>query len=120
MSSQKRVKVIWRDISNKFFFVWLFCNMSQVMYFCLWDGVEINKILLALFFGLTKGVSHSRAIIYGSVAVPLGKKEEVPDPSHTHKWTVFVRGVGSEDISRFIKKVTFKLHESFEQPTRGD
>lgn len=54
-------------------------------------------------------------IIYGNSAVALKK----PDNDHTHKWTVFVRGFNNEDISTYVRKVVFKLHESFLQPTRG-
>ncbi|KAI8831771.1 yeats family-domain-containing protein [Chytriomyces cf. hyalinus JEL632] len=40
------------------------------------------------------------------------------DPSHTHRWTVFVRGANDGDISPIIKRVSFKLHESFVPPVR--
>ncbi|KAJ3278689.1 YEATS domain-containing protein 4 [Borealophlyctis nickersoniae] len=65
-----------------------------------------------------KGVTHVRAIIYGSTAVPLGKKDVASDPSHTHKWSVYLRGLYGEDMSYLIKKVVFKLHESFASPVR--
>ncbi|ORX34879.1 yeats-domain-containing protein, partial [Piromyces finnis] len=61
-------------------------------------------------------VTIVKPIIYGSYAVPLQKKLE---NGHTHRWTVFVRGVNGEDISTYIKKVVFRLHESFENPNRG-
>lgn len=54
-------------------------------------------------------------ILYGNSAVALKK----PDNDRTHKWTVFVRGFNNEDISTYVRKVVFKLHESFLQPTRG-
>lgn len=54
-------------------------------------------------------------IIYGNSAVALKK----PENEHTHKWTVFVRGFNNEDISTYVRKVVFKLHESFAQPNRG-
>lgn len=38
---------------------------------------------------------------------------------HTHTWTVFVRPFMNEDASRWIRKVQFKLHESYANPTRG-
>jgi YEATS domain-containing protein 4 len=65
-----------------------------------------------------KGVTLERRIVYGSVAVPL----EVKPPGnedHTHTWAVYLRGHNGEDISHFVKRVTFKLHHSFEQPQRG-
>lgn len=39
-------------------------------------------------------------------------------PDHTHRWTVYVRGVDGADITHWLKKVSFKLHESFAQSTR--
>ncbi|KAL2916378.1 NuA4 histone H4 acetyltransferase complex and the SWR1 complex subunit [Polyrhizophydium stewartii] len=56
--------------------------------------------------------------IYGSTATPISKKDNPSDPSHTHKWSVYVRGVNGEDLSFCIKRVTIKLHESFAVPTR--
>eukprot|EP00833_Pecoramyces_ruminatium_P016114 jgi/Orpsp1_1/1190146/evm.model.d7180000076901.1 len=62
-----------------------------------------------------KNVTIVKPIVYGSYAVPLQKKLE---NGHTHRWTVFVRGLNGEDISTYIKKVVFRLHESFENPNR--
>ncbi|KAJ3194934.1 hypothetical protein HK101_001544 [Irineochytrium annulatum] len=60
-----------------------------------------------------------RPIVYGSSAYTIGKKDPPPvDPSHTHRWTVYLRGHNGEDISFFIKKVSFKLHESFPNHVR--
>ncbi|XP_059610252.1 protein AF-9 [Phlebotomus argentipes] len=36
----------------------------------------------------------------------------------THDWELFVRGCDSHDISHFIDKVVFNLHESFPKPKR--
>ena len=46
------------------------------------------------------------------------KKDIPPDPSHTHKWSVYVKGVDGEDISYLFKRITIKIHESFSNPTR--
>lgn len=59
--------------------------------------------------------SFNFPIIYGNSAVALKK----PENEHTHKWTVFVCGFNNEDISTYVRKVVFKLHESFLQPSRG-
>ncbi|KAI9007387.1 yeats family-domain-containing protein [Gaertneriomyces semiglobifer] len=64
------------------------------------------------------GVILSRPIIYGSTATLLKSSEKSADETHTHKWSVYVRGIHNEDLSIWIKKVTFKLHESFENPKR--
>lgn len=63
----------------------------------------------------TNQKSFTFPIIYGNSAVALKK----PENEHTHKWTVFVRGFNNEDISTYVRKVVFKLHESFLQPSRG-
>ncbi|KAG0032362.1 NuA4 histone H4 acetyltransferase complex and the SWR1 complex subunit [Podila clonocystis] len=64
-----------------------------------------------------KNIAVSRPIIYGNSATPLNGKK-VTDPDHTHRWTISVRGVNNEDISYFIKKVAFKLHDTYENPNR--
>lgn len=61
------------------------------------------------------GKSFKRSIVYGSLATPIKK----PDTDHTHKWTVYVRPFNEkEDMSKYVKRVTFKLHDSFAQPLR--
>ena len=63
----------------------------------------------------TKGVTLTKGIIYGSMSFYQGKKV---DEHNSHKWACYVRGVGDEDISIFIKKVVFQLHQSFTNPCR--
>src|ERR1700757_4755017 len=66
-----------------------------------------------------KGTVVTRALYYGNIASPLmGKKAS--DSDHTHKWTVLVRGVNNEDISFWVKKVTFRLHETYPNPQRSE
>ena len=56
-----------------------------------------------------------RPILYGNSATPLvGSQDE-----HTHCWTLYVRGLNNEDISYYVDRVEFKLHESFQPPIRG-
>lgn len=57
-----------------------------------------------------------KPFVYGSAAFWQGKN--VPESQHSHKWTVFLRGLENEDLSYFIEKVSFALHPSFEQPVR--
>ena len=65
-----------------------------------------------------KDVSIDKPIIWGSVSRPLTQKR--PDlEAHTHEWVVYVKGLEDEDLSRFVRKVVFKLHDSFESPNRG-
>lgn len=67
--------------------------------------------------------------MYGNTATPLKDSErtERTPPDHTHKWTIFVRDPhyadGKDkkrgDMSYFIKKVIFKLHDTYPQPSRS-
>lgn len=57
----------------------------------------------------------TKSIVYGSIATPIKK----PESDHTHKWTVYVKGAFNDDISAYVKKVVFRLHESFTNPTRS-
>lgn len=45
--------------------------------------------------------------------------KNIPDSQHSHKWTVYLRGLENEDLSYFIEKVSFTLHHSFAEPVRG-
>ncbi|MCJ1311731.1 NuA4 histone H4 acetyltransferase complex and the SWR1 complex subunit [Agyrium rufum] len=67
-----------------------------------------------------KGVSIYRPFTYGSVAKLIDPKNRPLNisPDHTHQWTVWVRGVDGEDISYWLKKVQFKLHETYSQSLR--
>ncbi|KAF9534590.1 yeats family protein [Crepidotus variabilis] len=78
-----------------------------------------------------RGVSIYRPIIYGNTAVVLNQKERDSSshPDHTHRWTLAVRSAasapdsevvgGADDLSYFIKRVTFKLHETYPNPSRN-
>ncbi|GAA94600.1 uncharacterized protein L969DRAFT_94614 [Mixia osmundae IAM 14324] len=88
-----------------------------------------------------KGISIHRPVIYGNTAVLLKPGEPAPT-GHTHRWTVGLRSAasplpastsssrgqgpssgqaigGCDDLSYFIKKVTFKLHDTYANPTRS-
>ncbi|XP_073971231.1 YEATS domain-containing protein 4 Gas41 [Rhodnius prolixus] len=66
--------------------------------------------------GRMKGVTVVKPIVYGNVARYFGKKRE--EDGHTHQWTVYVRPYHNEDISSYVKKVHFKLHESYANQNR--
>jgi len=51
----------------------------------------------------------------GTVSWHLGKNAK---DHATHKWTAYFRHADNEDITDIVKKVVFKLHESFADPTR--
>ncbi|XP_031572483.1 YEATS domain-containing protein 4-like [Actinia tenebrosa] len=63
-----------------------------------------------------KGVSIVKPIIYGNVSHYFGKKRETD--GHTHGWTVYIKPYKTEDMSSYVKKVHFKLHESYANPLR--
>jgi YEATS domain-containing protein 4 len=50
------------------------------------------------------------------VARYFGKKRE--EDGHTHQWTVYVKPYANEDMSGYVKKVHFKLHESYANQNR--
>ncbi|KAJ7584365.1 yeats family protein [Mycena floridula] len=78
-----------------------------------------------------RGVSIFRPIIYGNTATVLtpAERETSASPDHTHRWTVAVRSAaspenakdvgGADDLSYFIKRVTFKLHDTYPNPSRN-
>lgn len=73
-----------------------------------------------------KNVAITRPIVYGNSAIPLTAEEKADPkknipPDHSHKWTVFVRDPTdpSVKLDYFIKKVIFKLHDTYHQPSRS-
>ncbi|KAH8096676.1 yeats family protein [Cristinia sonorae] len=80
-----------------------------------------------------RGVTIHRPIIYGNTAVVLTPEEKALLPpnkqEHTHRWTVAVRSAasvpdsdivgGADDLSYFIKRVSFKLHDTYQNPNRN-
>ncbi|PWY87167.1 yeats-domain-containing protein [Aspergillus sclerotioniger CBS 115572] len=67
-----------------------------------------------------RGVSVFRPFVFGSEAQPFDPAKKPPNvpADHTHQWRVFVKGVNDEDISYWLKKVQFKLHETYAQNVR--
>ncbi|CAI4228424.1 unnamed protein product [Auanema sp. JU1783] len=63
-----------------------------------------------------KGKKIVKALVYGNTANPFGYKRE--SDGHTHHWTIFLRSFNNEDLSKFIRKVQFKLHDSYANSTR--
>jgi hypothetical protein len=78
-----------------------------------------------------QGLSIYRPIIYGNTAEVLTPEEREVHPSreHTHRWTVALRSAasaensdivgGADDLGYFIRRVTFKLHETYPNPSRS-
>lgn len=69
-----------------------------------------------------KNVSISVPILYGNHAIKLtdDKRTAITPPDHTHEWTVFLKPVLDDvDLTPLIKRVTFKLHETYDTPVRS-
>ncbi|KAI9248099.1 exocyst complex component Sec5-domain-containing protein [Sporodiniella umbellata] len=76
--------------------------------------LELGNVKELLVFSR---VCVSRPFYYGSIAYPLNGKK-ASDPDHTHRWTVMVKGLNNEDLTYYVKKVVFKLHETYPNPIR--
>jgi len=63
-----------------------------------------------------KGIHIVKPIVYGNISKSFGKKRE--EDGHTHQWTVYVKPYRNEDMSSYVKKVHFKLHDSYANPNR--
>lgn len=58
--------------------------------------------------------------VYGSEAHPFDPENRPANApaDHTHQWRVFVKGVNDEDVSYWLRKVQFKLHETYAHSVR--
>lgn len=68
-----------------------------------------------------KQITISKPIIYGNYATkfsPVNPRPLAAPTQHTHSWTIFVRDPTGNDLSTYIKKVVFKLHDTYPNPTR--
>ena len=70
-----------------------------------------------------KGVQIFRPFVYGTTAKPFDEKTNPKPPGvpedHTHSWTVFVKGIDDVDITYWLRRVQFKLHESIPNHVRS-
>ena len=60
--------------------------------------------------------------MFGNIAIPIdpAKRPEGVPQDHSHQWTVWVKGVDDEDISYWLKKVQFKLHDTYANSLRSE
>ena len=70
-----------------------------------------------------KGVQIFRPFVYGTTARLFDEKTN-PKPAgtpddHTHSWTVFIKGIDDVDITYWLRRVQFKLHESIPNHVRS-
>jgi YEATS family len=94
--------------------------------------VLFNQNNAFLLIKVKQGVTVHRPIIYGNTATVLTPEEKasLTFPDHTHRWTVAVRSAasaadsdivgGADDLGYFIKRVAFKLHDTYPNPTRSE
>ena len=70
-----------------------------------------------------KLVSVRRPFVYGTTARKFGPDNPAPPGTpegHTHSWEVFVRGIDDDvDITYWVRRVQFKLHESIANHSRS-
>eukprot|EP00792_Barthelona_sp_PAP020_P004887 TRINITY_DN2397_c0_g1_i1.p1 TRINITY_DN2397_c0_g1~~TRINITY_DN2397_c0_g1_i1.p1 ORF type:complete len:228 (-),score=61.14 TRINITY_DN2397_c0_g1_i1:602-1237(-) len=65
-------------------------------------------------------VTVLKKIVYGNYARFLTEEELKNAPQdHVYYWRVFVRGYNDEDISKWVQKISFVLHESFDPQVRS-
>ena len=38
---------------------------------------------------------------------------------HTHKWSIYVHSYSNDDLSAYVSKVQFRLHETYQNHVRG-
>ncbi|CAF3652927.1 unnamed protein product [Adineta steineri] len=57
-----------------------------------------------------------KPILYGNTAKHLGTKRDTD--GHTHKWSVYLRSYNNDDISTYVSKVQFRLHETYPNHSR--
>ena len=57
------------------------------------------------------------------VKLEVGHKSYIKDKpdayGYTHDWNVFVRAGDNQSIEKFIRKIVFNLHETFQNPKRS-
>lgn len=66
--------------------------------------------------GRVRGITIVKAVVVGNTSTYLGGKRETD--GHTHTWAVYLKPFQGEDMSTYVKKVHFKLHDSYSQPMR--
>lgn len=63
------------------------------------------------FGGRVKGVIIVKLIVYGNVVRYFGKKRE--EDGYIYQWIVYVKFYRNEDMLVYVKKIQFKLYESY-------
>lgn len=62
-----------------------------------------------------RGQRVVKPIIYGNTALILPQK--LPN-NHTHQWRLYLRSYNNDELGKYIRKVQFRLHESYPNQLR--
>ncbi|TKR77078.1 hypothetical protein L596_018117 [Steinernema carpocapsae] len=81
---------------------------------------DVEVIVGASSVERAKDVKIAKPLIIGNETVKLATpvKRGADDKDHTHEWKLYIRPYNQENLSRWIRKVQFKLHDSYENHTR--
>ncbi|CAF1587563.1 unnamed protein product [Rotaria sp. Silwood1] len=52
-----------------------------------------------------------KPILYGNTAKHFGSKRD--SDGHTHRWILYVRSFNNDDMSNYINRIQFRLHETY-------
>ncbi|GMM30220.1 YEATS domain-containing protein [Martiniozyma asiatica (nom. inval.)] len=69
-----------------------------------------------------KQITIAKPILLGNTAYkfsPTNPRPPNSPPEHTHSWTIFIRDPTGNDLSQYIKRVVFKLHDTYPNSTRS-
>ena len=84
------------------------------------DEEYISSVIKASNNKRLKNITIKKPIIVGNTATKIVERDSNTPLEHTHLWKIFILSPtvdGQKDLS-FIKKVTFKLHDSYQPSVR--
>ena len=58
-----------------------------------------------------------KPILYGNTAKHFGAKRD--SDGHTHQWKVYIQSLNNDDLSVFISRIQFRLHETYADHVRS-
>ncbi|CAF3614644.1 unnamed protein product [Rotaria socialis] len=61
-------------------------------------------------------VTIVKPIVYGNTAQHFGSKRD--SDGHTHKWKLYVRSFNNDDMTKYINRIQFRLHETYPNNVR--
>uniref|UniRef100_A0A1I7ZDC8 Protein AF-9 homolog n=1 Tax=Steinernema glaseri TaxID=37863 RepID=A0A1I7ZDC8_9BILA len=81
---------------------------------------DVEVIVGASSVERAKNVVIAKSIVIGNEATRLAVPVKRPsdEKEHTHQWKLYLRPYNQENLTRFVRKVQFKLHDSYDNHTR--